>query len=110
MLQGLYIEVPFCTCGCFVTLLFSDLKPPSSTKTSVYHWNKGVQDVTQEIGKYNHRIYYSRYFSVKYPSEHAVVCHQNSFCKIQMIVKGLLFQHYQEKLIWSPVISTFLSE
>lgn len=31
----------------------SDLKPPSSTKTSVYHWNKGVQDVTQEIDTTN---------------------------------------------------------
>ncbi|XP_052788439.1 coiled-coil domain-containing protein 180-like [Mya arenaria] len=30
-----------------------DLMPPSSTKTSVYHWNKGVQDISQEIDSSN---------------------------------------------------------
>ena len=30
---------------------FRDLKPPASTKTSVYKWNQQISDISKEIGK-----------------------------------------------------------
>lgn len=41
MISSIFIE----------SIYFSDLKPPASTKTAVYQWDKTIQNLTKEIGK-----------------------------------------------------------
>ncbi|KAL4219460.1 hypothetical protein ACF0H5_022039 [Mactra antiquata] len=60
-----------------------DLMPPSSTKTSVYHWNKGVQDVTQEIDTIN-QLHLSALHK-----EYENVC-QNCLDEVEAIKKELV--------------------
>ncbi|XP_052220939.1 coiled-coil domain-containing protein 180-like isoform X2 [Dreissena polymorpha] len=60
-----------------------DLMPPSSTKTSVYHWNKGIQDISQEIDTTN-QIHLS-----KLHKEYETVC-QDCLQEIERIKLDLL--------------------
>lgn len=41
MISSIFIE----------SIYSSDLKPPASTKTAVYQWDKTIQNLTKEIGK-----------------------------------------------------------
>lgn len=60
-----------------------DLMPPSSTKTSVYHWNKGVQDISSEIDTAN-QLHLSALHK-----EYENVC-QNCLDEIESIKKELV--------------------
>ena len=50
--SSLSLYIDFCFHGSKHLLIYcSDLKPPASTKTAVYQWDKTLQNLTKEIGK-----------------------------------------------------------
>ena len=50
--SSLSLYIDFCFHGSNHLLIYcSDLKPPASTKTAVYQWDKTLQNLTKEIGK-----------------------------------------------------------